>query len=361
MRAWMSAVVLVAAVFLVAAPKLWSQETRTSSQRTAAPTPTAIAAQPPEQGPEEPAPLSHRLTVLRRFACGDCHGVASGFVMPVDHAVMSEGECQDCHRPASGPPPIALHDGMGHESALKDCGLCHNRFAEPLRLAPAAETLCYRCHNADKGNVLPASHAGRSDAPSTCIVCHETRRLDKPAVPHEVDNWQRCSFCHGQQRLTPLGGAHDALASSQCLSCHGVIQPPGTYSRMHTLATENEGCGSCHAAGKLAPLPASHDGRTEVLCGLCHQPSDEEPPLVPHSLSKDGLCTTCHAEGDLGSLSYDHATRTEQMCVTCHAEQPGGVPAIPHDVAKRTICTSCHTPSSSSSDTLFSGSPSVLR
>ncbi|MBI5283958.1 MAG: hypothetical protein HY874_02600 [Chloroflexi bacterium] len=367
MRTWISAVVLVAAVFFVAAPKLWSQEARIAEQpagaaAAAAPATLALAVHaPPTQYASEASALAHRPAVLERFACGDCHGIESGYVMPADHTLIPENECRDCHRVTSGPPPIALHDTMGHESAaVKDCGLCHRQFAEPLRRAPVEQTLCVRCHAADEEpSVLPASHEGRSDAPATCIVCHDTVRLEKPAVPHDVEGWQQCSFCHGPGRLTPLGGAHDAQAAAQCVSCHGVVQPPGTYSRMHTLATEAEGCVSCHATGALAPLPASHDGRSELLCVLCHRPSSDEPPLAPHALTNDGLCTTCHAEGALGSLPFGHATREDEMCTTCHTTPAAAAAPMAHDFGNRTICTSCHAPSAGPAGQLLSGIPSL--
>lgn len=360
MRTWISAVVLVAAVFFVAAPKLWSQETGVADQATAAQATLTLAVHAPTQDPPEAAALAHRTAVLERFACFDCHGVARGYVMPEDHALMPVNECQDCHQVASSPPPIALHDNMGHESAaLKDCGLCHQQFAEPLRRAPVEQTLCHRCHSAEEEpSVLPASHDGRSDAPATCIVCHDTLRLEKPAVPHDVEGWQQCSFCHGPGRLTPLSGAHDAQAASQCDSCHAIVEPPGTYSRMHTLATESEGCVSCHATGALAPLPASHDGRSALLCVLCHRPSSDEPPLAPHALTNDGLCTTCHAEGALGSLPFGHATRDDRMCTTCHTT-PTTAAAMTHDFGSRTICTSCHAPFPGPGGALLGGIPSL--
>jgi hypothetical protein len=266
--------------------------------------------------------------------------------MPSDHASLPESECQGCHRRAPEPPPITLHDNADHEVVSEDCGLCHKAFATNPRPAPTAQTLCYTCHGDETDNVLPASHALQSDATSTCIVCHETRLADNPAVPHLIDGLERCEFCHGPRRLTPLAGAHNSQAAEECLTCHDVVWPPGIYSQMHTLSTENGGCNSCHAAGRLAPLPGSHDGRSELLCGICHQPAREEPSPVPHSLAKQTECDSCHAEGQLGKLPYDHVIRSEPMCVACHAERPGGVPTIPHALDNRAVCTDCHVPSS---------------
>lgn len=358
MRVWISAVVLVAASCLVAAPRIWPQgggaQARSASQTaTAVPRPSGNAVQTPEQTSSEPRALAHRQTVLQQFACSDCHGVDRGYLMPADHAPMSEGECRNCHRPAPEPPPITLHDNMEHQSttAFADCGLCHSRFAGQPRPAPATQGLCYQCHGAETSKVLPASHAGRSDATSTCIVCHETRALARPSVPHRIDGWEQCGFCHGPGRLTSLDGAHNSQATSQCLSCHDVVQPPRIYSKMHTLSVENGGCGSCHAPGRLSPLPASHAGRPELLCGLCHQQADQGPPQLPHPLAANDLCNNCHTDGRLGGLPSDHAARTEQMCVICHAERPGGVPAIPHTLQNRAACTDCHRLSSSQTDT----------
>lgn len=351
MRVWTSAIVLVAASFLVAAPRIWPQgggAQAPSSRQAATLTsqPSGHATPAPEQGPAEPGVLVHRQTILDRFACGDCHGVKSGWLMPSDHASLSESECQTCHRRVAEPPPITLHDNADHDVVSEGCGLCHKAFATNPRPAPAAQALCYKCHGAETNKVLPSSHALRSETTSTCIVCHETRLAGNSAVPHLIDGLGRCGFCHGPQRLTPLAGAHNSQAAEECLACHDVVRPPGIYGEMHTLSTENGGCGSCHAAGRLAPLPSSHDGRSELLCGICHQPAREEPAPVPHPLAKETLCNSCHAEGQLGKLPYDHATRSEPMCVACHAEQPGGVPTIPHALDNRAGCTDCHVPSS---------------
>jgi hypothetical protein len=355
-KVWVSAVVLVGAAFLVAAPRIWPQgggaQGRTASSRAAVMTVPAheiLVPTPTLEPSASPQPMTHRPSVLQQFACGDCHGVASGWLMPPDHAGAAEAECQDCHQPAPEPPAIALHDWMGHEdTSTGHCGLCHTEFAESAPPAPASPSLCVRCHGAETDDVLPASHAGRSDATSTCIVCHETRALARPAVPHRIEGWEQCNFCHGPQRLTELGGAHTSSASQKCLSCHDATRPPDLNRQMHTLSTEKGGCASCHAPDRLAPLPESHAGRSELLCLLCHEPAAEEAPVLPHDLEREqqGLCTSCHTDGRLGMLPYDHTTRTDAMCVACHAVQPGGVPVITHTLENRAACTDCHLPSS---------------
>ncbi len=349
---WASAVVLIAASFLVAAPRIWHQSggAQALSARQAAtltPQPRDHATLVPELGPVEPKALVHRQVVLDRFSCGDCHGVASGWLMPGDHAALPESGCQSCHVKAPEPPAITLHNNTDHEVVSADCGLCHKAFATSPRPASTAQTLCVNCHGTETYKVLPVSHAERSDATTTCIVCHQTRLASQPQVPHRIDGLEQCTFCHGPQRLTSLSGAHNSQAAEKCLGCHDVVRPPSIYSKMHTLSTEKGGCTSCHAAGKLAPLPGSHDGRSELLCGICHQPASKEPAPVPHSVAQDAACTSCHTDGQLGKLPYDHATRSEPMCVACHAERPGGVPAIPHALDNRAACTSCHLPSSS--------------
>jgi hypothetical protein len=349
---WASAFVLVAASFLVAAPRIWRPDGdggQAPTQRQLAPHIPRLghARQAPEYGPAEPGALVHRQTVLERFACGDCHGVNSGWLMPADHASLPESECQGCHRRAPEPPPITIHDNTDHEVVSEDCGLCHKAFATVPRVAPVVQTLCFQCHSVEMDSVLPASHAARSDDTSTCITCHETRLAYNPEVPHRIDGWERCEFCHGAQRLTPLSGAHNSQAAERCQSCHSAVRPPGVYGNMHALSTEKGGCSSCHAAGRLAPLPGSHDGRSDLLCGLCHEPAREEPSPVPHSLVTETECSNCHAAGQLGNLPLGHTSRTEPMCVACHAERPGGVPTIPHALDNRAVCTDCHVPAAS--------------
>ena len=348
MKVWASAVVLVAASFLVAAPRVWTQHGGTAAPAagvaaTATPQPLHGMAPSPDPGPTEASDLTHREVVLGEFTCGECHGVARGWLMPEDHATMPENECRDCHRPVPEPSPIALHERMAREEPWEDCGSCHAAFAEEARPAPVTPRLCVKCHATDVEEVLPPSHAVRSDAVSTCAVCHQRQILDIPAVPHRIEGWDDCTFCHGPQRLTPLEGPHNERASEDCLSCHDVLVTPGVYDAMHAQSKETDGCTSCHAMGELAPLPASHDGRDEVLCVLCHQPATEEPPLAPHAFASTGECRSCHNEGHTGALPYDHVARTDELCATCHAEVAVGVPGIPHTMDNRSVCTDCHT------------------
>ena len=288
MKIWASAALLVAASLILASPWIWrhaggaqaragSHEMLALAPRSAAPTRT------PEPTPTAPAPLVHRPDVLQRFACAECHGVDSGWLMPADHASMSEGECRSCHQPAPEPPSITLHEGVGQDAGTQDCGLCHRSFATAPQPAPTSQQVCVRCHGAQTDSVLPESHAGRSDAVATCAVCHQEKVLDSPPVPHKIDGWEQCAFCHGPQRLTALAGAHDGADSSKCLTCHEVVNAPRMLSNSHASSAQNELCGSCHAAGAVAPVPPSHDGRAEALCALCHQPVEKDPPLAPAS------------------------------------------------------------------------------
>ena len=356
MKLWASAIVLVAAVVFVASPRILSHgrdaQARTPGQVAAATQqPDGNSDATPEPTNAEPAGVPHRQSVVQQFSCFDCHGVTRGFLMPSDHAPMPEAECGNCHRTVAEPPPIALHDNRHQDTPSQDCGLCHTGFAVEARPAPTSQRDCYRCHGDETDKVLPASHAGRSDATTTCVVCHQTTQVTIPVVPHRTAGWEQCTFCHGTGRLTPLEGAHDTQMNERCLTCHTVVTPPGIYSTMHSLATARQGCTSCHAVGQLAPLPASHDGRSEYLCVLCHQPAAEDAPQVPHSVANNSVCNTCHSTDKVGSLPYDHTTRTDQMCTACHAERPGGVPPIPHALENRGVCMECHAPSAAGGDT----------
>jgi hypothetical protein len=355
-KIWASAIVLVAAAFIVASPRIWSHDggaqARTPSQ-VAAVTPQPTGSTNPTPGPAaaEPAALTHRQSVLQQFSCFDCHGVTRGFLMPSDHASMTQAECENCHRPAAEPPPISLHDNGHQNTPSQDCGFCHQGFAAQARPAPTTQQNCYRCHGADTNKVIPADHANRSDATYTCIVCHQTQQVTVPTVPHRTAGWEQCTFCHGTGRLTPLDGAHATQLNERCLTCHAVVQPPAIYSTMHTLATARQGCTSCHAVGQMAPLPASHDSRSDVLCVLCHPPASADPPQVPHSVADNSACSSCHTTAKVGSLPYDHTTRTDQMCTVCHAERPGGAPPIPHALENRGACMECHAPSTAATPT----------
>jgi hypothetical protein len=341
-KLWVAVVVVVAA-FLVASPWIWSRGGNAQAR-----TPGQVAAVTPQSGDNtgptpEPAALTHKESVVQQFSCFDCHGVTRGFTMPSDHARMAEAECRNCHRPAAEPPPIALHDSGHQFTPSQDCGLCHTGFAAEARPAPKTQGSCYRCHGDATDKVLPTSHVDRSDSTSVCIVCHQTKQVVVPVVPHRTAGWEQCTFCHGPQRLTPLKGAHESQLNERCLTCHTATQPPGIYSAMHSIAETMQGCTSCHATGQLAPLPVSHEGRGEELCLLCHQAATQDAPTVPHSLADNATCNNCHVNGRLG-LPYDHAQRTGQMCTACHAERPGGVPAITHAMENRGVCTECHAP-----------------
>ncbi len=345
------AVAAIVAVLLTASALAWSHlggaQARTGSDAVLALTaPATDATSTPVPGPTEAAPLVHREAVLSKFSCFDCHGVDRGFLMPEDHRTVAATECTNCHKPAPEPPPISLHDSSHQQSPSEECAACHTTFSAPPRPATITQGVCFSCHGSDTDKVFPADHAKRSNATTTCIVCHQTTQVTIPAVPHRTFGYEQCTFCHGPGRLTTLEGAHVYQPVERCLTCHQVVQPPPIYTRMHTLATQNQGCMECHAPTAIAPLPASHEGRTELMCALCHQPADEQPPDVPHSLTSTGVCASCHTASQVGSLPWDHATRTDQTCSVCHAERPGGVPSIPHALENRAVCTECHAPTS---------------
>ena len=352
------AAAIAVAVLLTASAFAWErhggEQARTSSVATLALTaPAAEATSTPEAQPTEAAPLVHRESVLKNFSCFDCHGVDRGFVMPEDHRPMAATECTNCHKPTAEPPAISLHDDSHQKSPSEACGACHTTFGAPPRPATISQGTCFGCHGSETEKVLPASHAKRSDATTVCVVCHQTKQLSIPAVPHRTNGYEQCTFCHGPSRLTKLDGAHVYQPVERCLTCHQAVQPPAIYTRMHSLADQTQGCTSCHAPEKVAPLPVSHEGRTELMCALCHQPAaaDEQPPDVPHSLANSGVCASCHAASQVGSLPWDHATRTDQTCAACHAERPGGVPPIPHALENRAVCTECHAPTAKEPNT----------
>ena len=351
MKTWAAVLALVAFSFLLAG-SLVSPVGNSASSPSSGPTLTTATPGPTDQAtldghsqPLETPALAHRQRVLQRFACSECHGVERGWLMPADHAAMGLGECRDCHRTAPEPAPIALHTTIDHDSGQEACGLCHSNLVAPPSSVPTKPPSCASCHSSDADQVLPISHAKRSQSTSTCIVCHETTLLAVPVVPHTLDGRERCTFCHGPQRLTLLTGAHKRAAEDQCLLCHATVQDlPNTNTNMRELSKERGGCLSCHAEGRLAPLPGSHAGRAEVLCVLCHSPAHEEPPSGPHALTGQGACNKCHVPQDVGALPASHAARTEQMCVACHKEDRA--PAIPHALEKRGNCENCHAPAS---------------
>jgi hypothetical protein len=339
------------AVLLTASAFAWErrggEQAPANSDILQAQTAPAQAAQTPAPGPTEAAPLTHRESVRKDFSCFDCHGVDRGFLMPEDHRPMAATECTNCHKPAPEPPPISLHDDSHQQSPGEQCAACHKTSGAPQKPATITKGTCFNCHGDQTEKVLPASHAMRSDAATVCFVCHQTKQVAIPIVPHKTYGYENCTFCHGPSRLTTLEGAHVNQPAERCLTCHQVVQPPAIYTRMHALADATQGCTSCHAPAAIAPLPASHEGRTELMCALCHQPAapDEQPPDVPHPLTETGVCASCHAASQVGSLPWDHQTRTEQTCTICHAERPGGVPSIPHALTNRAVCTECHAPS----------------
>ncbi len=351
-KTWAAVLALVAFSFLLAGSLVSSvgnsASTRSSDPTlaTATPTSTGQATLDGHSQPlKTPSALAHRQRVLQRFACSDCHGVERGWPVPTDHAAIDEGECRDCHQPAPEPSPIALHTTAAQDPVGEACGLCHGDVAPPTFSVPTNAPICTSCHSTDADQVLPISHAGRSQSPATCVICHETKSLAVPAVPHKLDGWERCTFCHGPQRLTPLTGAHKREADNQCLQCHAVVPDlPNTNANMRELSKEQGGCLSCHAEGRLAPLPGSHTGRADVLCTLCHSTAHEAPPSVPHALAGSGACNRCHVPQDVGALPASHTAWTEQMCVSCHKEDRA--PAIPHTLEKRGNCEECHAPSS---------------
>lgn len=96
----------------------------------------------------------------------------------------------------------------------------------PLIPHDAADTDCYRCHNAPSGMPIPLDHFRRQ--PGTCLGCHrvEEGSLPPPALmPHPQKGHEACLICHlqGLNKAPIVPGDHAGRTNETCLQCHKPI------------------------------------------------------------------------------------------------------------------------------------------
>ncbi len=302
------------------------------------------------------------------------------------HTTTFEGtssECQSCHLSSYQNTTNPNHAALGFD---QDCAICHSSDPNWVVIAFPVHDQYYQIQGAHTQISSECSKChtteSYSDAPETCVGCHQTD-YDNTSNPnhstanfpnncescHTQNAWQPAEFDHDNQYFPIYSGKHNNewnecadchtnpndFASFSCIDCHEHSQSKmdEEHQGVQGYVYNSNDCFSCHPSG-------SGDG------AFNHATSDF--PLTGAHLTTD--CSTCHVNGysnlstncvDCHRSNYDNTTNPNHAnlnlstdCSKCHTTEPGWSPAdFPvHDQvfqltgAHATIateCSKCHT------------------
>ena len=305
-------------------------------------------------------------------------------------SLFAADDCLSCHGPETGMvnskgKPITVNPASLTHSVHKDLGCvdCHAGAAKSGHTAETASASCLTCHDDVAAKLSASTHAMLGDPKdsSTCIACHGTHDVVKPATRGP----QFCATCHAtevnQYNSSIHGRAHAKMNGDPptCQSCHGpahqVVASSDAKSPVNK-ANLPDTCGQCHSNPALAakymfavalPVEAykqSVHGRAiqqgnlkAASCNDCHGVHDILPASDPHSKTwKQNVASTCakchnnvfdiyresiHGQAVAAGV-LDAAT-----CTDCHGEHRILAPGNPQSTVylanvSQVTCSRCH-------------------
>ena len=306
-------------------------------------------------------------------------------------------DCLDCHGPATGlinskGQAITVNPEALAHSVHKDfhCVDCHAGASKPGHTAKTAAASCLTCHDEVAAQLSRSAHAMLGDPKdsSTCITCHGTHDVAKPAGRGA----QFCATCHATEVSQYNGSIHGRAHAKMngdaptCKSCHGpahqVVAASEAGSPVNKVNLPDT-CGHCHSNPALAakylfavtkPVEAyasSVHGRAirqgnlhAAVCNDCHGVHDILPSSDPRSeIWKQNVaatCGKCHGnvydvyKGSIHGQAVAAGVLEAATCTDCHGEHrilaPGN-PQSPVYLANvsQATCSRCH------ADTLLMG------
>lgn len=228
-------------------------------------------------------------------SCGGCHVLAPMSSIQPDEAMVSAGECFECHHayyPHVWESSISGHKAFiaGTNWNLAGCTECHGADFTGGNTGVS----CVGCHG-----------SGSTPALTNCNLCHATPPVDNAGLPapyedgafgaHAAHARYACTECHapvsgldhidGVPAEVNFGYAEIANASGY----HPIYAPPVE------VRSGNGSCGSIYCHGGS---PMSWQGDA-VACGSCH--AVLPPPPGPFHDANTTNCHECHPHVDPNS------------------------------------------------------------
>src|SRR5208283_4867350 len=257
--------------------------------------------QPPQ------ASISQTRYGRRRLGLYIVFGLVLTFSVTVT-SLLAANDCLSCHRPETGmvnsngkvitvnPNPLAhsVHKDLG-------CVDCHAGATKSGHTAKMASASCLTCHDDVAVKLSASAHAMLGDPKdsSTCITCHGTHDVVKPATRGP----QFCATCHatevGQYNLSIHGRAHAKMNGDAptCQSCHApaheVVAASDAKSPVNKVNLPDT-CGRCHSNPALAAKYLFAVAKpVEAYAGSVHGRAIRQGNLNAAS------CNDCHGVHDI--------------------------------------------------------------
>ena len=255
---------------------------------------------------------SSQPSTLTDAACMDCHDDDAHGLMGTAHdLVAGKVSCLSCHAGAATTAHVEDPDvkpvnpaHLAPDSLTNLCVNCHaNPHAtnllerDPHRDAGLSCDACHQVHNVDRRLALLSD-----DDPSLCFSCHEAQKGDFVLPTHHPvsEGVVRCGDCHisvaqSAKQHVPSG------PSETCLQCHAMFQGPYPFEHAAAVdySTEEGGCLNCHAPhGSPNPrlLRQSYESPDFALCSQCHVVPKHQFN-VQHGSQWAGVpCAQCHVD-----------------------------------------------------------------
>ena len=218
--------------------------------------------------------------------CASCHGGHDIHLLGDKRSGLDKRSitktCMRCHQTGKSLAGKQAADDYAksiHGHGLLDvgtvvspsCSDCHG--AHDVRAAKDAESrvspanvsgTCGTCHQGILSTYMTSVHGeslarGDGEAP-TCISCHTSHLIEKPATNFKLESDERCGACH-QDRLaehlqTFHGRAHSlgSAAVATCSDCHGSheTQKASDSRSLVSVANKPATCRKCHQQAPAA-------------------------------------------------------------------------------------------------------------
>jgi hypothetical protein len=259
--------------------------------------------------------------------CNSCHNTKFKATVNPNHVALGiSTNCVNCHTTNPGWAPSTFNHNAtsfplsgAHVGIATNCASCHK--TGNISTAP---TNCNSCHNGAYNSSTNPNHKVLGIS-TECVACHTTN-----------PTWKPSTFNHNA--IYPLVGAHAAIANN-CTLCHkggNISNAPttciGCHQTNYNTATPNHltshfptSCTDCHSQTAWKPANWNHDatyfpiysgkhrqGQAWNNCSECHT-----------TASNYGLfsCVDCHhkkPEMDLKHKQVKGYIGNNIDCLQCH-------------------------------------------
>ncbi len=289
---------------------------------------------------------NHGFQPVARLGCSICHNAHGAdeeklLAGKFRHVPFQAGECNACHKRASG-TKIRLR-GVG----AKLCYACHSdkekEFFQTSIHTPIKKGNCTGCHDPHMSNHKAML---KNKGKALCLDCHEgIKPLLKAGNVHPPaeESCQNCHSAHASRHTYQL----NEVIAKLCLDCHDA-EDKGFKTKHYHQAAKDLACSECHnphgSKSKKLLNTYPHPPFSEKECGSCHEEAEGDKKIKLLQENITDLCLTCHddkAKDDTKKDLVQHGVMEVESCTVCHSAHASSRRHLLKDHSSR-LCITCH-------------------